>query len=127
MPKTAMLVWIDHEEAKLVSSDGALLRTVRATPEDSDEEPRRPNKPMASGRRDQHSHERFYAEVAKALRGAGPLVLSGPSTAKTELSKYLKRKAPELDREVIGVQTLDHPSDRQLAAFARKYFAPPPK
>ena len=82
---------------------------------------------MASGRRDEHVNARFFSAVVQALRGAGPLVLAGPSTAKLELAKYLKKKAPELEREVIGVQTLDHPTDRQLAAFARNYFAPPQK
>lgn len=126
MAKTPTLVWLDHQEAKLVSAGGALLSTVRAAPEDlAEEDERRPNKPAASGRRSEHSHERYYAAVAQALKGAGPLVLSGPSTAKTELGRYLKKKAPELDREVIAVQTLDHPTDRQLAAFARNYFAPP--
>ncbi len=130
MPKTPTLLWIDHQVARLFSGDGVLLATVRAVPEDEGEEKkkeqrRRPNKPMASGRRDEQASARFFAAVTAALRGAGPLALGGPGTAKTELAGYLRKKAPELDREVIGIQTLDHPTDRQLAAFARNYFAPP--
>ncbi|HEY3444863.1 MAG TPA: hypothetical protein VGK67_00810 [Myxococcales bacterium] len=125
MPKTPILLWIDHQEARLCSADGAVVRTVTLALPADEEDARGPNKPMASGRRNEHSHERFYAAVAQALRGFGPLALCGPSTAKVELSKYLKRKAPELDREVIGVHTLDHPTERQLAAFAKTYFAPP--
>ena len=123
MTKIPTLLWIDHHEAKVVSADGTLRSTVLATPED--EEEHRPNKPVASGRRDEHVNARYFGAVAQALRGAGPLVLTGPSTAKIELSSFLQKKAPELHREVIGIQSLDHPTDRQLAAFARNYFAPP--
>lgn len=127
MSKTAMLLWIDHQEAKVVTAEGALLRTVQAAPPERevDEERKKPNKPTASGRRAEGLHDRFFAEVAAHLREAGPLLLCGPSTAKVEFSRFLERKAAPIAREVIGVQALDHPTDRQLAAFARNYFAPP--
>ncbi|MBI5545090.1 MAG: hypothetical protein HY901_14460 [Deltaproteobacteria bacterium] len=122
---TATLLWIDHKQARLISGEGAMLGTVLATP--PDEEEHRPNKPTASGRRAEQTHDRFFGAVLEALRGAGPLLLCGPSSAKIEFSKYLKRKAPRIEQEIIGIQTMDHPTKRQLAAFARNCFAPPPK
>lgn len=119
-----MLLWIDHSQARLVSADGAVSRTVLAAPPD-EEETRKPNKATASGRRGEHLHDRYFGAVLEALRGAGPLVLCGPSTAKLEFAKYLERHAKPLAREIVGVQAMDHPTDRQLAAFARNYFAPP--
>ena len=39
-----------------------------------------------------------------------------------ELIKHIHVHDPALSDKVIGVETVDHPSDGQLVAFARKYF-----
>ena len=120
MAERETVVWIDHKEARVVPLGGEPTR-IPATP--PDQEVHRPNKATASGRRGAHLHERYYRAVLEVLRPLGPLVLCGPSTAKLELSAYLQRTAPDVARRVLAVETVDHPSDRQLAAFGRKVFA----
>jgi len=114
------VLWIDHKEAKIFSVEAGTGQKILATP--PDEEEHRPNKPTASGRRDEHVHERYYAAVLQALQNVGPLLLCGPSTAKLEFSRYLKKQAPKIEKLVVGVETVDHPTDRQLIAFARRFF-----
>jgi hypothetical protein len=120
MPNPQAVLWIDHKEARLFSVDGAIAKKVLATP--PDEEEHRPNKAIASGRRGEHIHERYYAAVLLALRDAGSFLVCGPSTAKVELSRYLKKHAPDIERRIAGVETVDHPTDRQLVARAKAFF-----
>ena len=65
---------------------------------------------------------RFYDEVARHLAEAGEILVTGPGTAKTELIHHLEEKHPAVARRVVKVETLDHPTDGQLLALARKQF-----
>lgn len=46
----------------------------------------------------------------------------GPAQAKLQLLKHLHAHDPHMASRVVGVETVDHPSDGQLVAYARKYF-----
>jgi stalled ribosome rescue protein Dom34 len=64
----------------------------------------------------------YYHQVAEALQGAGEILIVGPAQAKLQLLKHLHAHDPQLASRVVGVETVDHPSDGQLVAYARKYF-----
>ena len=36
--------------------------------------------------------------------------------------KHIEKHEPKLMKTILGVETVDHPSDAQLVALARKYF-----
>ena len=42
--------------------------------------------------------------------------------AKKEFDKYLDQHAEELKKKLIGVETMDHPTDGELLAHARKFL-----
>jgi hypothetical protein len=46
----------------------------------------------------------------------------GPGTAKLQLLRYLHEHEREIERRVVGIETVDHPSDRQLVAHVRRYY-----
>jgi hypothetical protein len=48
--------------------------------------------------------------------------LANPANAKTELVKYIHRHDPKIMNAIAAVETVDHPSDGALVAYARKYF-----
>lgn len=114
------VVWIDHREARLLSFNDAAheLQVLRA---------------HGGG---EHLHHRaglgdagraptpvaFYEAVATALLPAGEILLTGPGTAKGELMRHLEQKHADLARRVLKVESLDHPSDGQLLALARRSF-----
>jgi hypothetical protein len=53
---------------------------------------------------------------------AGAVLITGPANAKTELVKHISQHDSRLMRIIVGVETVDHPSDGQLVAHARHYF-----
>jgi stalled ribosome rescue protein Dom34 len=65
---------------------------------------------------------KFLLAVAKSIADAGAVLITGPSNAKTEVMAHIKKRKPELLKTLLGGKTVDHPSDAQLVANARKYF-----
>jgi stalled ribosome rescue protein Dom34 len=68
------------------------------------------------------SDEKFYHEVALALKDVHEILLTGPAQGKDEFHAHCKRHDKAVDKAIIGVVTSDHPTDPQLVALARKYF-----
>jgi len=46
----------------------------------------------------------------------------GPSTAKLHFRDYVLEHASTLHFTIVGVETVDHPTDKQLVAYVREYF-----
>ena len=64
----------------------------------------------------------FFEEVAKALGESEEILVLGPSTAKLELMRYMHKHHAATEKKIVGVETVDHPTDRQVVAYARHYF-----
>ncbi len=114
------VVWIDHREARVfhfnaLEAEKTLVRSHHP---------------------DQHLHHKanagdsghapvdneFLQRVVVALAEAGAILITGPSSGETELDAYIKRHHPTLQGHISGIETLDHPSDGELLAHARKFF-----
>jgi hypothetical protein len=50
------------------------------------------------------------------------ILITGPGNAKTELVEYIRVHDPKLMKVIGGVEAIDHPTDPQLVAYARKYL-----
>lgn len=51
------------------------------------------------------------------------MLLVGPEDAKTHFQQHLERHHHEaLGKKVIGVETVDHPTDGQIVALAKKFL-----
>jgi stalled ribosome rescue protein Dom34 len=116
-------VWIDHQEARIfhVEAERFDESTLHA-PHHVARHPR-------SQTSDQHPPEeerKFYGEVAHALAGAHQVLVVGPSTAKLHFLNYVHKHDPALEPRIVGIETVDHPTDRQLAAYVRHYFVKTP-
>ena len=64
----------------------------------------------------------FLHAVAHSIADAGAVLITGPAQAKTQLIKHIHHHDPKLMNLIVGVETVNHPSDAQLVAHARKYF-----
>ena len=64
----------------------------------------------------------YLQAVAQSIADAGAILITGPANAKTELVKHIHNHDPKLINVIVGVETVDHPSDAQLVAYAKKYF-----
>ena len=114
------LVWIDHHQAKIFHFDasGADREQVRST------NPHQHLHHKANSQDSGHAglDKPFLKQVAQALAAAGAILITGPGSAKTELSSYIEHTLPDLARRVSGGETVDHPTDAQLVALARAFF-----
>jgi stalled ribosome rescue protein Dom34 len=116
-----VLVWIDHHEARIfhVSADGLDERTIQAPTHHVHRHPKGPT-PEHHHPDDQHH---FFQAVARQLQGAESILVVGPSTAKLQFIRYAHRHDATLEPHIVGVETVDHPTDSQLVAYAKLYFA----
>lgn len=119
------VVWIDHKEAHVmhISPDDVEACVVRPTkPHRHLHNKRGADKGGAVGSGRAPEDDGFYHEVVEALKGAKEILVVGPASAKLNLIKHINSHDHQLSDLVIGVETVDHPSDAQLIAYARKYF-----
>ncbi len=116
-----MAVWIDHDEARIFHVDAETFdeATVQS-----------PNHHVHRHPKDQqtrtHNHpddeHRFFHEIASTLAGADQVLLVGPSVTKLHFLRYAGKHDATLGSRIVGVETADHPTDRQLVAHVRHYF-----
>lgn len=66
--------------------------------------------------------KQYYHAIAQSLKGAEEILVVGPAQAKLQLIKHLHSHDPQVGNKVVGVESIDHPTDAQLVAYARKYF-----
>jgi hypothetical protein len=62
----------------------------------------------------------YYDAVIACVRDAEAILIFGPGEAKGELKKRLESK--ELSGRIIGIETADKMTDRQIAAKVRQHF-----
>jgi len=63
----------------------------------------------------------YYDAVIGCIRNAESILIFGPGKAKDELKKRLEKN--NLGRRVVGIETVDKMTARQIAAKVRTYFA----
>lgn len=113
-------VWIDHREAKLfgIGLDGVDEAHLGET--GPHHHIRRKADPSDKGAAPLDT-ETLNA-VADVLVGVRGILIVGPGQARTELAAYLDKHRPAIAGCVWGVEAMDHPTDGQIVAAARKFF-----
>jgi stalled ribosome rescue protein Dom34 len=116
-----MAVWMDHHQARIFDVDGKTFdeRTVESVTKhvhrhSMDSEMKTHNHPD-----DEH---RFFREITHQLAGADQILVLGPSVTKLRFIKYAHAHDQALASTIVGVETADHPTDRQIVAHVRHYF-----
>jgi hypothetical protein len=131
--RTKVGLWIDHRKALIVAvtDKGEEIRLVISK---IDKQPGRSGgiRSMASYESQlvpaDDSRERrstgllniYYNSVMASIRDAESILIFGPGEAKGELKKRLVRN--KLHGRIVGIETIDRMTDRQIAAKVRKYF-----
>ena len=113
------VVWIDHAEAHVMhfTKEDVDAKLVHGKPH---RQLHTKKNAQASGHPPED--QAYFHKVAEALQGAEEILVVGPANAKTEFVKHLKSHDPVLGNKIVAVETVDHPSDGQLLAYARKHF-----
>src|ERR1700722_9218172 len=114
------IVWIDHHEARVFHFNPVEVDRLVLHPHEPTRHIHHKANSIGSG----HAAEDqdFLAQVAAAIAGAGAVLITGPANAKTELMKHIAAHDPGLAKIIVGVETVDHPTDGALIAHARRYF-----
>jgi stalled ribosome rescue protein Dom34 len=114
------VVWIDHREARVFHFSPSDAERLVLRPDDPTHHIHHKANSIGSG----HAAEDqvFLDAVAKSIVDAGAVLITGPANAKTELVKHIQKHEPNLMKIIVGVETVDHPSDGELVAHARRYF-----
>ena len=114
------IVWIDHSQAKifhigLTGQDEIDLHPHLATRHIH-------HKANSIGSGHTGFDKEYFAQVMNAVSDAGEILIIGPANAKTELAKYLHEQHPKIGERIVAVEAVDHPSDREIVAYAKKHF-----
>jgi hypothetical protein len=131
--RTKVGLWIDHRKALIVAitDKGEEIRLViskvekqlarsggmrSTTPFEAQQVP-------ADDSRERKYTEHlniYYNAVIASIRDAESILIFGPGEAKGELKKRLVRN--KLRGRIVGIETIDRMTDRQIAAKVRRYF-----
>jgi stalled ribosome rescue protein Dom34 len=114
------VVWIDHRQARIFHFNADDVKKIVVHPQDSAQ--RMHHKANSTGSGHASEDQKFLEEVAKAISSAGAILIVGPSNEKNELVKHIKHAHPERMIKVEGVESIDHPTDGELLAYARRYL-----
>jgi len=114
------VVWIDHHEARVFHFSPSDVERLVLHPDHPTRHIHHKANSIGSG----HAAEdqAFLDAVARSIADAGAVLVTGPANAKTELVKHIQKHEPNLMKIIVGVETVDHPSDGELVAHARRYF-----
>jgi len=115
------VVWIDHREARVFHFSPSEVERLVVHPEHPTKHIHHKANSIGSGHA-AADHDYLHA-VVEAIADAGAVLVTGPANAKTELIKHIHQHDPNVMKAISGVETVDHPSDGSLVAYARKYFA----
>ena len=107
------VVWIDHQSAQVLQFDAeeVLAQKVRAH-----------THPTAQHGSTVRSEHEFFGEVCNALDGIAEVMVTGSHTAIADFRHYVEKHQPQTAPRIVAYEVVDHPSENQLVALARKYF-----
>jgi stalled ribosome rescue protein Dom34 len=120
MPHYHAAVWLDHHTARVfdIGADEIETFTVHAHPKHRQVH----HKHGALGSGHVEGDRAFFEGIADHLKTAGEILVAGPGKAKLEFQRFLHKHAPQIEAKIAALETVDHPSDGQFVAYARRAF-----
>ena len=120
------VVWLDHRSAHVLHLGPGDMGALNVHPQGSGHllEHAKHIHHRAGTRTGNHAPDNpiYFNDVVTALGEAHDWLIVGPGTAKQDFMRHLRDHRPELLKCVVGVESADHPTDKQIAANARRYF-----
>jgi hypothetical protein len=126
-------LWIDHKKAILVvqSEQGEDIQKIesevgRHVSYRGASHPRSPYSAQYQQGDDQLDNRfkehlnKFYDKVIDHIRAAEAVLIFGPGEAKSELEKRITHEKVKV--QIVGIETADKLTDRQIATKVRHYF-----
>ena len=118
-------VWVDHRKAVIAIITGRNEEMTQVT-SNMEKHVRYSGAPQEDSAEDQRDRRftghlnKYYDEVIARIRDADSILILGPGEAKIELEERLGNET--LRPRIVGIETADKMTDRQIAARVRQRF-----
>jgi stalled ribosome rescue protein Dom34 len=114
------VVWIDHKETRIFEfgESGIEQHRIKAVTDGGNIH----HKAGTVGAGHSHESKAYLMAIADALKPNHEILIVGHGQAKTELAHFIRDHVPALAPRIMGVETVDHPSEGEVIALARKFF-----
>lgn len=113
MTITHAVVWTDHQSAQILRFDAEHVQASKVHSHTYHT--------AQHGSQVRSQHE-FFGEICAAIEGVDEVLVTGSNTATVDFRHYVDKHRPQLGPRIAAYDVVDHPSERQLVALARKYF-----
>ena len=115
-----VVVCIDHAEAKIFDfskDDGTENRVLPKSAQGHIHH-------KAGSPEGGHAHDSkpYFEAVAAHLQPFQEILIVGHGTARTDFAHFVRDHVPALASRIKGVEAVDHPTDGEVVALARKFF-----
>lgn len=118
MATNHVVIWIDHKEAHILYFDPSKNELIKSVSSHTHLH----HKAHEIGSGNAPDDHNFFHRVISAVADVNEILIVGPGSAKVELIKHAAVNNPAVSKKIVGVETIDHPSDAQIIAYAKKYF-----
>ena len=107
------VLWIDHQHAQVLhlEIDSMQVQKLKAHNHHT----------RQHGSQVRTEHE-FFGEVCDALASIKEVLVTGSHQAQADFRHYVDKHRAAIAPRIAGWETVDHPTEGQLAALARKFF-----
>jgi hypothetical protein len=107
------VIWTDHKSAQVIQFDAEHLESQKIRSHT--------HHTSQHGSTVRTEHE-FFGEVCAAVDGVAEVLVTGSHTATADFRHYAEKHRPQTAKRIVGYEVVDHPTENQLVALARKYF-----
>ena len=114
------VVCIDHAEALVFEFNESGMTEHRIRPKDPQGNIHHKAGSASSGHA--RDSKAYLTAVAEALQPSHEILIVGHGTAKDEFASFIRDHVPALAPRIMGVETVDQPTKKEVLAFARKFF-----
>lgn len=114
------VVWIDHEDARIFEFGTSGVEKHHIKGESHPGHVHHKAGTVGQGRI--HEDKKFFDAVVAALKANHEVLVVGHGQPKVEFAHYVRDHVPDLHKRIMGVETMNQPTEGEIVAFARKFF-----
>jgi stalled ribosome rescue protein Dom34 len=112
------VIWLDHQEAHILFFDQEQNQFIHSNAKQAHLH----HKANVIGSGNAPEDRVFFESILAQVGDVKEILLVGPGFAKGELQKYAEEHHGATAKKIVGVKTVDHPTDGQVLAYAKEYF-----
>ncbi len=108
------VIWVDHQEAKIFFVEPGTSEALHAH--------KQVQHPKHGDGKHPVMEDSFFHAVLREVADSAEILVVGPAAAKLQLLKHAHKHDHVIADKIIGIETVDHPTDGELLKYAKHYF-----